>query len=63
MFSCNQAVEQLDYYRPSQCLVHVIWIPSPTSDQTAWNLLDSDSKDDSTGLSQPSDWDDWHRWE
>lgn len=63
MFSYDQAVEQLGYYRPSQCLVHAIWIPVPTSHQTAWNLLDSDSKDDSTGLSQPSDWDGWHRWE
>ncbi len=48
MFFCDQAVERLDYYRPSQCLVHAIWIPSPSSDQTAWNLLDADSKDDSS---------------
>jgi hypothetical protein len=48
MFFCDQAAEQLGYYLPSQRLVHAIWIPLPANGQTAWNLLDSDSKDDSS---------------
>jgi hypothetical protein len=47
MFCCHQAGEQLGYYRPSQRLVHATWIPPPTIGQTAWNLLNFDSKDDS----------------